>query len=114
MPPTCTLNTGDIWCGVVAVGQTEIPGVGTTRYGFIGAVGDLSDNDGDKTFTIGMNPYTIDRVTVATEIGGGGTPGHLIFGLTSALTATDKENLVLHVGSASFAFSDAGRSIFCT
>ena len=107
MPPTCTLKTGDIWCGVVAVGQTEIPGVGTTRYGFIGAVGDLSDNDGDKTFTIGMNPYTIDRVTVATEIGGGGTPGYLIFGLTSALTATDKENLVLHVGSASFALRDA-------
>ena len=107
MPPTCTLETGDIWCGVVAVGQTEIPGVGTTRYGFIGAVGDLSDNDGDKTFTIGMNPYTIDRVTVATEIGGGGTPGYLIFGLTSALTATDKENLVLHVGSASFALRDA-------
>ena len=22
MTPTCTLNTGDLWCGVVTVGQT--------------------------------------------------------------------------------------------
>ena len=104
MLSTCTLNTGDLWCGVVAVGQNQISGVGTINYGFIGAVGDLSDNDGDKTFTIGMSPYTIDRVTV------GAASGYLTFSLTSALTATDKENLVLHVGSASFAFSDRSAS----
>ena len=97
---TCALNTGDLWCGVVAVGQNQISGVGVISYGFIGAVGDLSDNDGDKTFTIGMSSYTIDRVTV------GAASGYLTFSLTSALTATDKENLVLHVGSAPFAFSD--------
>ena len=103
-PGTCTLNTGDLWCGVVAVGQTQVPVFGVTGYGFIGAVGDLSDNDGDKTFAIGANSYTIDRVTVATlSIG---IEGYLTFSLTGALTATDKENLVLHVGSASFAFSD--------
>ena len=60
------LNTADLWCGVVAVGQTQLSGSGVTAYGFIGAVGDLSDNDGDKTFTIGANSYTIDRVTVGT------------------------------------------------
>ena len=104
MPPTCTLNTSDLWCGVVAVGQTQLSGSGVAAYGFIGAVGDLSDNDGDKTFAIGANSYTIDRVTVGTLFGG--VEGYLTFSLTSALTATDKENLVLHVGSASFAFSD--------
>ncbi len=104
MPPTCTLNTGDLWCGVVAVGQTQLSDFGVTAYGFIGAVGDLSDNDSNKTFAIGANSYTIDRVTVGTLVAG--VEGYLTFSLTSALTATDKENLVLHVGSASFAFSD--------
>ena len=104
MPPTCMLNTGDLWCGVVAVGQTVIPGVGVSGYGFSGTtIGDLSDNDGDKTFAIGANSYTIDRVTVGAA--GAGVAGLLTFRLTSALTATDKEQLVLHVGSASFAFS---------
>ena len=26
MTPTCTLNTGDLWCGVVTVGAVEISG----------------------------------------------------------------------------------------
>ena len=107
---TCMLNTGDLWCGVVAVGQTTIPGVGVSGYGFSGTtIGDLSDNDGDKTFAIGANSYTIGRVTVGAA--GAGVAGLLTFGLTSALTATDKEQLVLHVGSASFAFSGRTPSV---
>ena len=104
-PPDCTLNTGDLWCGVVAVGQIELSDRGVVEYGFKGTtIGDLLDNDGDKTFAIGANSYTIDRVTVGAA---GAGAEYLTFSLTSIdLTATDKENLVLHVGSASFAFSN--------
>ena len=53
-PPDCTLNTGDLWCGVVAVGQIELSDRGVVEYGFKGTtIGDLLDNDGDKTFAIG-------------------------------------------------------------
>ena len=33
MTPTCTLNTGDLWCGVVTVGALELSG-STVAYGF--------------------------------------------------------------------------------
>ena len=99
--PTCTLNTGDIWCGVVTVGDIIVSGV-TAGHGFSAIVGELSD----KTFDVGTNSYTIDGVIVGSA--DVGAAGDLTFSLTSALTATDKEKLVLHVGSSSFAFSDAG------
>ena len=101
---SCTLNTGDLWCGVVTVGEIQNVVLDViAAYGFVGTTGDLSDNDGDKTFTIGTNSYTINRATVGTAHVG--AAGYLRFGLTSALTATDQEKLVLHVGSASFALN---------
>ena len=99
--PSCTLNTGDLWCGVVTVGDIIVSGV-TAGHGFSAIVGELSD----KTFDVGTNSYTIDGVIVGSA--DVGAAGDLTFSLTSALTATDKEKLVLHVGSSSFAFSDAG------
>ena len=57
----------------------------------------------DETFSVGPNNYTIDTAVTGLEA----VAGRLEFGLTSALTAADKEKLVLHVGSRSFAFSDA-------
>ena len=98
--PTCTLNTGDLWCGVVTVGAIESSG-STFAYGFNSSVGNLSDTG----FSVGTNPYTID----GTSVGAAGTTnaGGLQFSLTSALAAADKAKLVLHVGSAEFAFSDA-------
>ena len=101
-PPTCTLNTDDLWCGVVTVGAIQIGSV-IVAYGFSDAVGTSALSD--TGFSVGTNNYTIDRIDVSTAaLGGDG--GYLTFSLTSALTATDKEQLVLHVGSASFAFSD--------
>ena len=49
---TCTLNTGDIWCAVVAVGE-YMEGGSPFAYGFVEtfSVGDLSDDSGDKSFT---------------------------------------------------------------
>ena len=101
---SCTLNTGDRWCGVVTVGNRD-----SGIYGFIPpfltapAQGNLSD----KTF----DGYTIDGVWTGT----GANAGKLFFDLTSALSAADKARLVLHVGSASFALSAAtGPSVFNT
>ena len=100
-PTTCTLNTGDIWCGVVEVGALEGSGGDTVADGFVDAVsiGDLSD----KMFSVVTNgvttPYTINFAYT-------NNVGSLFFSLTSALTAADQAKLVLHVGSASFAFSD--------
>ena len=98
--PTCTLNTGDLWCGVVTVGAFESSG-STTAYGFSSSVGHLSDTG----FSVGTNPYTIDTTSVAAAATSGA--GSLQFSLTSDLTAADEAKLVLHVGSAEFAFSAA-------
>ena len=101
---TCTLNTGDKWCGVVTVGNRN-----SELYGFIPAflalpaVGGLSD----KTF----DSYTIDGAWTGT----GANAGKLFFDLTSALSAADKARLVLHVEGRSdgLAFSAAtGPSVF--
>ena len=101
--PTCTLNTGDFWCGVVTVEAIEAPGVGLVGYGFSDpvSVGDLSD----KEFSVGTNDYTIDGVFT----GLGTNAGVLSFSLTSALTAADQAKLVLHVDSRSdpLTFSDS-------
>ncbi len=92
---TCTLNTGDLWCGVVTVENDS-----SAFYGFVDSTdtGALSDTG----FSVGTNSYTIDNVWV-----GGGI---LNFGLTSALTTADQAKLVLYVddNSAEFAFSTAG------
>ena len=109
---TCTLNTGDLWCGVVTVGEIASGG-----HGFVsisgGNVGDLTDNSGDRSFTIGTSQYVVYRVAVSS------------FGLSFAVTRTtaegvqspgllddDRAKLHLHVDghSASFAFSDVALS----
>ena len=51
----------------------------------------------------GTNAYTIDEVTVGAEQ----YKGFLFFGLNRALTAADRARLVLYVGGAAFALSDA-------
>ena len=104
--PTCTLNTGDIWCGVVTPALFSAGGI-DIAYGFIDAdsIGTLP-NPGFSVVTDGAtNSYTIDSVVV-----GVGSNGGLSFRLTSALTAADAAKLVLHVDGSSdqFAFSVSG------
>ena len=99
---TCTLNTGDLWCGVVTVEVVEISGA-TVAYGFYTSTsaGALSDT----TFSVGSNDYTIDEATVAT----GTDAGKLGFSLTSAdLSTADEAKLVLRIdgSSAKLAFSN--------
>ena len=92
--PTCSLNAGDLWCGVVTVGS------GTNFDGYITSVGALSDT----TFSVGSNDYTIDAIVA--EVGGI-TDGRLTVSLLSGLTSADKAKLVLHLGSTEYEFSDA-------
>ncbi len=94
--PSCTLNTGDLWCGVVTVGN----GAGFDGYAASVSLGALSD----RTFSVGTNNYTIDAIYV--EIGGF-NPERLTFNLASGLTSADRAALVLHLGSVEFEFSDA-------
>ena len=111
--PTCTLNTGDLWCGVVTVEELVFEGT-SFAYGFVDASASPNPSDtgalSNKNFTVtlGTIPYTIDVATV----GLGATAEGLNFSLTSALTAADLAKLVLHVdgGSGTFAFSDATRT----
>ena len=97
---TCMLNPGDLWCGVVTVGS------GSDYFGYdfqpTPVVGGLSDDD----FEVGTNLYTIWAIFV-----GAGTwlnPGSLNFTFASNTrpSAADRDNLVLHVGSAAYRFSD--------
>ena len=94
--PSCTLNTGDLWCGVVTVGN----GTGYDGYAASVSLGALSD----RTFSVGTNNYTIDAIYVQI---GGFNPGRLTFNLASGLTSADQAALVLHLGSVEFEFSDA-------
>ncbi len=100
IPPSCTLNTGDVWCGVVTVGEYKSGGI-TFAYGFVDATTDTGALS-DTTFDVSPNSYTIDRASVGVS----GLAGQLIFSLTSALTEPDRAKLVLHVdgSSGSFAF----------
>ena len=91
--PTCTLNTGDLWCGMVTVADI------VNGDGFAGTDGDLDD----KTFSVGTNNYTINSIYVQT----GFNSGTLTFVLMSGLTSADRAVLVLHLGSAEYEFSDA-------
>ena len=94
-------DPGDLWCGVVTVETLRASGF------YVGAgFSEVLDGGAlsDKEFSVGTNSYTIDLVFV--KPASSAETGKLTFSLTSALTATDKEKLVLHVGSASFAFSD--------
>ena len=100
--PTCTLNTGDIWCGVVTVGTVIDQNGVTTGHGFEGTTGDLSD----KMFTVGTNPYTINAIIT----GSGNAAGYLSLALTEVLSNADENDLVLHVDNDSFAFSAASRN----
>ena len=101
---SCTEGPDDLWCGVVTVAlHTE--GGFNVGYGFVDASTTVNTSDtgalSDETFSVGTNDYTIDSVFIPV----GATDDILTFSLTSALSNTDNEKLVLHIGSRTFAFS---------
>ncbi len=101
--PTCTLNTGDIWCGVVTVG--ELPGA----YGYNESrgVGYLSDTD----FDVGTNSYTIAVLSVTKQgLQEGSGSGSLTFSINPRPGAAEHAEILgmeLHVNSDRFNVSDA-------
>ena len=101
---TCTLNTGDLWCGVVTVG-TSSDGVG-----FVAAetetdtdVGALTDNNGDQTITIESDTYTISSVLILTS----GAVGALVITLDTKFPTSDVATLEFDIGSKTFKVSEA-------
>ena len=100
----CTLNTGDLWCGVVTVG-TSSDGVG-----FVAAetetdtdVGALTDNNGDQTITIESDTYTISSVLILTS----GAVGALAITLDTKFPTGDVATLEFDIGSKTFKVSEA-------
>ena len=100
----CTIDTSgrtEIWTGTVTVEEYLLQG-SISGYGFIGALGELSDT----TFTRGTNDYTIDRVIVE-NASANSTAEKLTFRLTSALASEDVAALRLHVCGGTFDLADA-------
>ena len=106
-PTSCTLNSGDIWCGVVTVRKKaqlngKILGWGFHQTWRTDGVGALPD----RRFVYGANSYRIDEVTVG--VGGGDIPaGFLFLSLNRAFPAADEVRLALYVGSDRFLLSKA-------
>ena len=103
----CTLNDGDIWCGVVTVGDVTNNDGDTIRNGFVGTTGGLTDETFSLMFETGTtNNYTISAIVVDTS-------EQLYFVTSSGLTDTEEESLALHVDgeSAPFVFSDTTQLI---
>ena len=112
--PPCTLNYGDIWCGVVTVGTVEVNGV-RVLYGFTAFVddtpaGDLVDDTGDRDFTTDNDSYTVERIYVGAA---GNILGTLYFGMDKNFHNDDEETLVLHIEvdgtSTEWAIDDSAR-----
>ena len=95
----CTLNTGDIWCGVVTVGELKTSADVLVSHGFADtnslSAGGLVGNPGDTMFSVGDNDYTIRGLYVGAP--GGNNDGSLFFLLTADLSDDDKENLVFKI-----------------
>ena len=101
VPPTCTPNPGDLWCGVVTVGETT----GAYGYNEFRDVGYLSDTN----FDVGTNSHTINIFSVAKQTVIEGA-GNLTFYLLEPPNTADQETLrglTLHVDSDRFKLSDA-------
>ena len=92
----CTLQTGDVWCGVVTIGTTSFPGQST--YGYVGtaSVGSLSPSffthEGTQ-ITVTSVVHNVPTVDVP----------NLEFQTSPALPVG--YNFVLQVGSQSFNFA---------
>ncbi len=113
IPPPCTLNTGDIWCGVVTVGELKTSADVLVSHGFADtsslSAGGLVGNPGDTMFSVGDNDYTIRGLYVGAP--GGNNDGSLFLLLTADLSDDDKENLVFKIDGVTTdrALSDASR-----
>ena len=110
-PPTCTLNTGDLWCGVMTVGEFHLgPSGGTGRGYRFGQTGSLPD---DQFPYDGDTPYRVQAVYYVSAASSTSLPAG-----TLALTIDQgiPDGLTLQLGNEQFPISSAssqdGTSIF--
>ena len=96
-PTTCTLNTGDRWCGVVTVGMHS-----DGHLGFTDSDGALTDNTGDQTIAIASGNYTVSSVVVLAS-----PAGALAMELDTKFPTGDEETLEFHIGGSTFKVSAA-------
>ena len=112
--PPCTLNTGDIWCGVVTVGELKSNADVLVGHGFADgaglSAGSLAGNPDDTMFSVGDNDYTISAAYIQVPTGANLT-GTLYVLLSADLTDDDRAGLVLTVDDTTitFEFSDASK-----
>ena len=107
----CTLNTGDIWCGVVTVAEIKTsPGDALVGHGFADgaglSAGSLAGNPDDTMFSVGDN-YTIGAAYIQVPTGSTVT-GTLYVLLSADLTEDDKAGLVLTVDDTNLTFAFSG------
>ena len=92
----CTLNEGDIWCGVVDVGEVRSTAAVLTGHGFVGITGretgGLAGHPDDTMFSVGDNDYTIQGIYVGSAAN---NEGALFFLLNADLSDDDEGILVL-------------------
>ena len=95
IPPPCTLNTGDIWCGVMTVGNITHQG-STIAHGFLDdpVGGELVDNTGDRELFTGLKVYTVTGIFVGSA---GTLDGVLFVNLDEDLSDDELAALALHI-----------------
>ena len=90
----CALNEGDIWCGVVTVGDIEYNNALFAR-GYINVTG-LSGGgfEGETDIPVGSKTYTFTGIYVPVT---GSFEDQLIFRMDADFTRSEKETLELHI-----------------
>ena len=109
--PPCTLNTGDIWCGVVTVGELKSSADALVGHGFADgaglSAGGLAGYPDDTMFSVGDNDYTISAAYIQVPTGANLT-GTLYVLLSANLTEDDKAGLLLPVDDTTTTFEFSG------
>ena len=107
----CTLDTGDIWCGVVTVGELKNNADALVGHGFADSTGliagSLAGNPDDTMFSVGDNDYTISSAYIQVPTGANPT-GTLYVLLSADLTDDDKASLLLPVDGTTPPFEFSG------
>ena len=107
----CTLNTGDIWCGVVTVAEVKTNADALVGHGFADgaglSAGSLAGYPDDTMFSVGDNDYTIWAAYIQVPTGSTAT-GALFVLLSADLTEDDKAGLVLTVDDTTLTFAFSG------
>ena len=110
-PPPCTLNTGDIWCGVLTVAEVKSNADALVGHGFADgaglSAGSLAGNPDDTMFSVGDNDYTIRAAYIQVPTGSTVT-GALFVLLSADLSEDDKAGLVLTVDDTTLTFAFSG------